>query len=209
MNVFISYSREDITVVSPLVALMRCTGTEVFLDIDSIDYGANWKIALNQAISRCERMIVIWSISASESVWVMREFLEAKDQDKSIVPVMIDQTPLPSALADIQACNELLPLISAFKESVNKNHASPARLMEEEMGAARQMTARLFQPEPNHGKTGASSIREKLKRIRRPRVVINYDVDSLRSHDVDPDSRRIAESAVRVIQAFEAIPPVG
>ncbi|MCB1788671.1 MAG: toll/interleukin-1 receptor domain-containing protein, partial [Gammaproteobacteria bacterium] len=51
MDVFVSYSRQDSEVISPLVALLRCAGVDVFMDVRSIAFGEDWKAAINRAIT--------------------------------------------------------------------------------------------------------------------------------------------------------------
>lgn len=201
MHVFLSYSRNDIAYVSPFVALLRCAGVTVFLDIDSIEYGTDWKQAIESALAMCDRVIVIWSVSASESKWVTREFSEAKNQQKRIVPVMLDNTPLPATLADLHGCEDLVPLVTSFKDSIDRHQSRPDELYEEQLGSARRETGDLFTRQPPPRKTTGESNQEKLTRVRKPRVHIIYDVEGA-SDSIDVESLQIAERAVTAIQHF-------
>jgi hypothetical protein len=201
-NVFISYSRRDAAIVHPLVALIRCAGVGVFLDVDGIEYGDNWKHSISEAISNCKRFILVWSVSASESEWVNREYMEAKTKEKLIVPIILDGTPLPGDMEDIQACSDLVPLINAFQTSIGKSNISPRELYAREIQAAREDTFKAYPSSVRQIPVESQSIREKLRRIRKPRVYMNYEVSgdgSILTHDVDTASLEIAQTAVKRI----------
>ena len=102
-RVFISYAREDRPDVEDSAALLRAGGVSIFIDVHDIDYGERWKDALQQALQRCERVLVFWSRAAQASQWVDREWRFALALGKKIVPTLLDATPLPAELAEFQA----------------------------------------------------------------------------------------------------------
>lgn len=107
-TVFISYSRTDRDAVDQAVDLLRAGGVRVFLDIASIEFGDRWKDALQEALRRCERVMVFWSRAAAASEWVEREWRCALELGKRIVPTLLDLTPLPAELAEFQAVRRLM-----------------------------------------------------------------------------------------------------
>jgi TIR domain len=106
--VFVSYARHDRLAVEPAVDLLRAGGVEVFVDVLSIGFGERWKDVLNDALARCERVLVFWSRAAAASEWVEREWRSALALGKKIVPTLLDRTPLPVELAEFQAVTRLL-----------------------------------------------------------------------------------------------------
>ena len=102
---FISYSRNsesDQEIVHLAAHLLRAGGAKVFLDVTDIEYGDRWEEVLNSNLSQCERILVFWSVEASSSDWVDREWRLALKLEKVIIPVFLDDTPLPTELAKFQ-----------------------------------------------------------------------------------------------------------
>lgn len=110
-GVFISYSRSDSTVVTVAARLLRAGGAIVFQDVVDIEFGAKWQEVLMTAINKCERVLVFWSAAAAASQWVEREWRTALAAGKSIVPMLLDKTPLPSELAVFNAMPDLMTVL--------------------------------------------------------------------------------------------------
>lgn len=107
-QVFISYASQDSEWVHVAVRLLEAGGADVFLDVEHIAYGARWKEVLEKAIGRCQRVLVFWSAAAAGSDWVEKEWTLALALQKRVVPLQLDDTPLPQALAALHG----LPLMS-------------------------------------------------------------------------------------------------
>ena len=101
-DVFVSYSHVDRAVVAPLVKLLRVTHACVFRDEESIALGSRWQRAIDQSIYDCHTMVVFWSSAAADSKAVSAEYLLAIKLNKDIVPVLLDDTPVVSELAQFQ-----------------------------------------------------------------------------------------------------------
>ena len=115
-GVFISYSRVNGEVVSIAAKLLRAGGATVFQDVVDIDYGSDWQEALASAIRQCERVLVFWSLAASTSKWVEREWRMALQAGKRIVPMLLDKTPLPMELSRFNGMPELMTLLMLVKQ---------------------------------------------------------------------------------------------
>lgn len=101
-RVFASYSRKDARPVHELVRLLRMTGAPVFLDTDSIEAGERWRSALEAALVAADLVAVFWTRAAAESAEVAREYRRAMEMSKPVVPVLLDDAPLPTELAEFQ-----------------------------------------------------------------------------------------------------------
>jgi hypothetical protein len=114
--IFISYSRNDSNIVLPLVKLLKASGHDVFLDIDNLDYGGDWRSQLSTAILKSERFLIFWSKSCKVSEVIQEEWKQAltKPQFK-IIPVKLDKTPLPLELATFHGTGEMAPVFTALK----------------------------------------------------------------------------------------------
>ncbi len=101
-DIFVSYSSVHRDLVNPLVQLLQVANRYVFLDFRDIEPGDKWEQDLLPALKRSKKVVVIWCIHASRSEWVLREVEIAVRGKKRIIPVLIDDTPLPENLAQFQ-----------------------------------------------------------------------------------------------------------
>jgi hypothetical protein len=98
-RIFVSYSRKDARKVHELVRLLRTTGVPVFLDVDSIALGSKWRDQITEAISAADAMLVFWSAAAEGSSEVKAEYELAMSLRRDVIPVALDSTAFPPALA--------------------------------------------------------------------------------------------------------------
>lgn len=101
LRLFLSYSRTDKELVAPIAAVLRISAT-VFRDEDSIAPGKRWADELAKSLDESNAVLVFWSLAASESKFVESEYRRAIDMSKDVVPVLLDDTPLVSPLAEFQ-----------------------------------------------------------------------------------------------------------
>jgi hypothetical protein len=101
-SIFISYSHEDSSLVGPIVALLRASEALVIQDADSIRPGKRWREEIGTAISGASVVVVFWCYHARASQEVENEITAAIAQRKDILPLLLDETPLPSDLAGFQ-----------------------------------------------------------------------------------------------------------
>jgi histidyl-tRNA synthetase len=71
--IFICYSRKDITVATCLVNDLQSKGIETWIDYVNLDMRNPIKKQLEDAIKKCEKVIVICSESSIKSRWVRYE----------------------------------------------------------------------------------------------------------------------------------------
>ena len=100
-NVFISYAREDLAVVQPLEQALIACGIGVWRDQESLYGGQQWPKAIGDAISAHDVLLLAWSKHAAASHFVEFEWTTAIALRKTILPCLLDETPLPSALSAI------------------------------------------------------------------------------------------------------------
>lgn len=101
-RIFISYSRKDATLVHYTVALIRALDVSAFRDVDSIKPGSLWENEIGKALRRSDKVFVFWSKNASESQAVRAEYQLADELGKIIIPIILDNTPVPDVLAKYQ-----------------------------------------------------------------------------------------------------------
>ena len=117
-NVFVSYSHADASLVAPVVKLLRVNKSLVFQDIDSIRPGKKWQGEIATALAESHLVVVFWCDHASRSNEVSKEWQTAIEQEKDLLPLLLDTTPLPPELAEFQWID--------FRGTVGANHSSIA-----------------------------------------------------------------------------------
>jgi hypothetical protein len=65
--------------------------------------GQPWRATIAGQLCSADRVLLVWSASAAASGEVRREIDTALQCRRPIVPVLIDSTPLPGLVADVQA----------------------------------------------------------------------------------------------------------
>lgn len=100
----ISYSRADQPQVRAVVSLLRTALRQieraVFWDGD-FEPGDPWFEQITAAIDEAPQLFVFWCAHANTSQQVRREFEYALARGKRVVPVLLDNTPLPAELSII------------------------------------------------------------------------------------------------------------
>jgi len=114
--VFVSYSHADTSLVAPVVRLLRVNKSLVFQDIDSIQAGRRWRNEIAQALAESHLVVVFWCGHASRSDEVTKEWKAAIEQEKDLLPLLLDATPLPPELGEFQWID--------FRGTVGANHGS-------------------------------------------------------------------------------------
>lgn len=100
-QVFVSYSRKDLSFVEKLVADLKNAGQVVWCDISSIGGGARWRIEIENAIRNSQNVVVVLSPDSIASEWVEREFLFASNLKRKIIPLMYRACDLPLNYLDL------------------------------------------------------------------------------------------------------------
>lgn len=115
-NVFVSYSHADASLVAPVVKLLRVNKSLVFQDTDDIQPGKRWRSEIAKALAESHLVVVFWCDHASRSNEVSKEWKSAIEQEKDLLPLLLDATPLPPELGEFQWID--------FRGMVGANHSS-------------------------------------------------------------------------------------
>lgn len=121
-NIFVSYSHTDSPLVAPIVSLLRASNAFVFRDADSIRPGKRWRDEIGTAIHEASIVVVFWCHHASTSQEVRKEYNAAIAQGKDVLPLLLDETPLPGPLDDFQYID--------FREAFGNAHGVEPALRE-------------------------------------------------------------------------------
>lgn len=100
-DIFISYASQDQPRVQVLVEALEQNGWSVWWDKE-IPPGKSYDEVIEAALNAASCVIVVWSKYSVTSRWIKAEANEAANRD-ILVPVLIDDIPIPLAFRPIQA----------------------------------------------------------------------------------------------------------
>ncbi|HKI53495.1 MAG TPA: TIR domain-containing protein, partial [Anaerolineales bacterium] len=120
-KVFISYSRKDIEFARKLAGDLGKAGYDVWWDITDLRGGDDWVRVIPEAIAASRFVIVVLTSDSAESEWVRKEYTQALNLRKKIIPIMLTSTSVPFALNTLNYVN----FMSGEYEDNFKNLLSP------------------------------------------------------------------------------------
>jgi hypothetical protein len=134
--VFLSHAREDRRVALRLATDLGRLGVDVWIDVHMLLPGDNWKLAVSDAIEKCDYFIALLSVASvgkrGHVQRELREALEVLDQlpegERFAIPCRIDDCTIPRRLRDRNAV-DLFP-------SWDEGFALLARLFDTGSGTA-------------------------------------------------------------------------
>jgi len=94
-QVFISYSRKDLSFVEQLVADLKDAGFDVWYDVSGLRGGSRWMFEIEKALRESQFAIFVLSPDSIASEWVEREFLFASNRKLKLIPVLYRPCELP------------------------------------------------------------------------------------------------------------------
>lgn len=104
INVFISYSRDDIAFADQLIAALALSGCATTIDRQGIFGGEDWKRRLGNLIRDADTIVIVLSPSSARSPICAWEADEAVRQGKRIIPILcrpLDDVLPPQPLSDL------------------------------------------------------------------------------------------------------------
>jgi hypothetical protein len=103
-KVFVSYSRHDEALVTPLAGLLGAAADDaIFFDITSLKPGNLWKNEIENALQASAVFVLCWCCESQRSQFVQHEIrLALQGKKRRVVPVLLCSTPLPESLTNRQ-----------------------------------------------------------------------------------------------------------
>ncbi len=105
--VFISHNKQDKSFAREIGLFLVAENISVWFDEWEIGIGDSITEKVNKGLEACTHLIILWSKSASESEWVRKEVFSTiatalLNKTPKIIPVRLDDTPLPTLLSDLK-----------------------------------------------------------------------------------------------------------
>ena len=104
-QIFISYSRKDMSFVRKLAGDLEKAGYDVWWDLTDLRGGDDWVRVIPAAIESSQHFIIVLSPNSVESEWVRKEYTQALSLRRKIIPIMLEATGVPFALNTINYVN--------------------------------------------------------------------------------------------------------
>lgn len=101
-TIFFSYSRQDSDFVIHLAQSLREAGAKVWLDQLDIQPGSRWDKSIEQALFKSNTLLIILSKASVESPNVMDEVSFALEENKRVVPILLEDCDIPFRLRRLQ-----------------------------------------------------------------------------------------------------------
>ena len=99
---FISYCRHDLDFAKKLANDLNTSGFPIWLDHARLLAGQAWDRAVEVALERCPKVLVLLSPAAVISDNVMNEVTFALDEGKTVIPVLYQDCRIPLRLRRLQ-----------------------------------------------------------------------------------------------------------
>src|SRR5262245_53749235 len=94
-SVFVSYARSDGDFALQLARDLKLAGLAAWIDQIDIPPGDRWDAAIEKALRQSECVVVVLSRASVQSANVMDEVSFALDEQKRVLPVLIEECPIP------------------------------------------------------------------------------------------------------------------
>jgi hypothetical protein len=130
-KIFISYSQKDRTVADNITLALDKAGFAAWIDRREIKPGSSFIEKMNEGLELASYVLVLLSQNSVKSRWITREWTAAMtDEATVIIPVRLDDSPIPKLLSSI-ICFDLRDNrqsgVKGIVEFFKKETGSPAR----------------------------------------------------------------------------------
>lgn len=93
-DVFISYSNKDKTVADAICHMLEQYGIPCWIAPRDVRPGERYALEIIHGIKSCRLMVLVYTSSSNESQHVANEVDRAFNEEKTIIPFLVDETPM-------------------------------------------------------------------------------------------------------------------
>jgi hypothetical protein len=131
--IFVSYSRKDIKFAKKLAADLKRRGVPVWLDVLAIPPGERWDEVVENALEDSSHLLLVVSASSNRSRNVRAEWHYALEEDKHVIPLILEDTKPPLLIRPLQRVDfHTQPYADALHELLQAlPHSTPAAAAED------------------------------------------------------------------------------
>ena len=91
-DIFISYSRLDTDIINPILDNLKSQGYNIWIDTEGKYHSEKFRGKIVKAIKNSKCLIFFSSKNSNSSEWVRREINVADEENKPIIPFILDDT---------------------------------------------------------------------------------------------------------------------
>ena len=146
-EIFISYSRRDISTVRALTTALSQKGLTVWVDRSDIQEGDAYDTQIEEAIAQTSIVIVLWSENSIRSHWVRAEAAYALAKHK-LLPITIDHSQPPLQFMQIQTLDFGSWQGSCEDETFERLLAALCKRLDRQLSVSRSTAAAAITPVP-------------------------------------------------------------
>ncbi|UXE59048.1 MAG: TIR domain-containing protein [Woronichinia naegeliana WA131] len=103
--VFLNYSISDHDLAQTLAKELRSAGVNVWIDVDKIEPGQNWRESIRTGLTASSYFIFLLSQSSVQSAWLNDEITmlqELQSRNITFLPVLIEDCQIPESISHYQ-----------------------------------------------------------------------------------------------------------
>jgi len=119
-NIFLSYSRKDKGIVERLENRLEAAGHSVWVDIEDIRGGDQWRRAIAEAIRQADTFLLLLSSNAVKSDNVCKELNLAEETKTRVIPVAISSVAIPPEMQYQLAGVQRIDLATDFEAGLKQ-----------------------------------------------------------------------------------------
>jgi len=119
-NIFLSYSRKDKGIVERLKKRLEAAGHDVWIDIEDIRGGDQWRQAIAEAIGQADTFVLLLSSNAVKSDNVCKELNLAEENKSRVIPVAISSVAIPPEMQYQLAGVQRIDLATDFEHGLEQ-----------------------------------------------------------------------------------------
>jgi hypothetical protein len=119
-NIFLSYSRKDKGIVERLKNRLEAAGHYVWIDIEGIRGGDQWRRAIAEAIRQADTFVLLLSSNAVKSDNVCKELNLAEENKSRVIPVAISSVAIPPEMQYQLAGVQRIDLATDFEHGLKQ-----------------------------------------------------------------------------------------
>lgn len=126
-TIFISYSLQDAQRSEQVARSLEEIGLKPWLARREVRPGESFVERIDDALTDASYVVLLVSRASMASSWVKKEWMSAlARKEVTLVPVRLDETPLPALLSDVLAVDFTRPEGRAELQAFFRREASPA-----------------------------------------------------------------------------------
>lgn len=125
-HIFLSYSRADAEAAFAIRRALEEAGHAVWQDLTAIKGGDEWIKSIEAGVERCYALVMVASAAFEHSEWMKIEYLHARRRGKPIIPILVDESEIPTLLLATQVIHAYPDLETGIQQLLGAAPRPPA-----------------------------------------------------------------------------------